>query len=85
METQITPAELAADQAAEAAMQALRDFRGAHWGYFWNAGHVDPLTGRPTTTPRPELDREAHRLHMLAAQANRHAANVERAARSTAP
>lgn len=85
MEHALTPAENAADQAAEAAMRAHAEFLAAHWRYFVYVGRLHPLTGLPACERQPALDREAHRLHMLAAEANRRAAQVEYATRFPAP
>lgn len=85
MEQELTPTEIAADQAAEAAMRAHAAFREAHWGYFTARWRIDPVTRLPAVEPRPALDRESMRLAMLAAQANRHAADVEHAACFPAP
>ena len=76
-ETSLTPAELSADQSAEAAMKAHHDFLLTHWEYFTWRGRTDPITGRQVLAENPVLDREAHRLHASAAAANRHAAEIE--------
>jgi len=69
--------ELRLDRAAEKAMLDLHTFRNKHWEYFTSTPGRD---ARGVVIPRVKnkaLDREAFRLHQLAIDANKAAADAE--------
>ena len=69
--------ELRLDRAAEEAMLNLHTFRNKHWQYFASTPTID---ARGVVVPRVKneaLDRESTRLHRLAINANKLAADAE--------
>ena len=74
----ITQKELDLDKAAEVAMDNHRKFRHKFSDYFYATNRIDQKTGRLVPPPvNRELDRESSRLHGIAINANKVAADAE--------
>ena len=78
--TAITPAELAADRAAEAAAENLRKFRNANWAYFAGTERVLPNGVVLPRVRNKALERESFRLFEITRNANKLALDLEHGA-----